>query len=76
MYNLQLELSKSNNGCFKIVPLDTLGGVVPIRIPVLYEGIVFNLSYTLNVNDADKLHFNSFYLDILWFTFTTSVYPS
>ena len=25
------ELSKSNNGCFKIVPLDTLGGVVPIN---------------------------------------------
>ena len=23
--------AKSNNGCFKIVPLDTLGGVVPIN---------------------------------------------
>ena len=30
-YECGLYSTKSNNGCFKIVPLDTLGGVVPIN---------------------------------------------
>ena len=49
------ELSKSNNGCFKIVPLDTLGGVVPINGSDLMYFSILNIHSYTNPDDHDKV---------------------